>query len=747
VRACSSLAVALLVPSVALAAPPTSDDTPHVAATVVIDLAPVSGVPAWFASSFEQTITRELAGFERLGTIAKQDVALGACGAERECRLRTYRGAGVDIVLFGSVTDDAIEYELFQTWTPARLDAGTIAIGRGQSLVALEHATRDAFHVVLKHGGLLEQKPYLVDRDPTTASTAGAAWSARALQILGAVLALLVLPFALALLGGEAPATIVAMRSARRVLLVIAAGSAAVAALDPRTIGELVAAWAPLVAGIGGLGWGAFLVFVVRTAFPPLDGLERVPQRELGRFLSTWCVAAIERLAVLALVNAPLVALVAWLGASLAIEPQWIYLVLAPAVVWLARLWFAAWVECLAARLDRRIVEGPASRDAPWSREITDYLMGYVRRTGWDLDPRLLAQVVFLPGKQIDERSESRGRGPAGSAGGEGARPLSIDGVVSYGGGATHARIVIDRELLVMAMGPLLEDKLDEKPALWPDWTLARIGPSPGTRAPRAELPPHDHRARKQRTSYPGAQRKPLGQAATLLGHVTPAPGQLVPLISDSPQDLAIVRDLLSEHYPWFAPDPDEEYDATDPTDKDLLFGALARELGAVRRNETQLHTLQLALGRRVARLTSRVRARLGDSYAALNFARHHLIQYLYYSWTRNPEALTARARPARLHEVSTRILAEVSDPHAKPPRAIRARLTWLSQFFAEPIVDRRSVLAGRVMVGAVIAALLVAAGFAVKRSIAYRATYSERMNAQQRDVKKGPVDGEAKTR
>jgi hypothetical protein len=721
VRACSSLAVALLVPSVALAAPPTSDDAPHVAANVVIDLAPAPGVPAWFASSFEQTITRELASFERLGTVAKQDVALDACGADRECRLHTYREASVDIVLFGSVTDDAIEYELFQTWTPARLDAGTIAI-RHQSPVALEHATRDAFHVVLKHGGLLEQKPYLVERDPTTASTADAAWSARALEIVLAVLGLLALPFALALLGGEAPANIVAMRSARRVLLVIAAGFSAIVALDPRTIGELVTAWAPLIAGIGGLGWGAFLVFVVRTAFPPLDGLERVPQRELGRFLSTWCLAAIERLAVLALVNAPFVVLVAWLGASLAIEPQWVYLVLAPAVVWLARLWFSSWVECLAARLDRRIVEGPASRDAPWSREISDYLMGYVRRTGWDLDPRLLAQVVFLPGKQIDD-------------------------VVSYGGGATHVRIVIDRELLVMAMGPLLDDKPDEKPALWPDWTIARIGPNPGGRSPRAELSPHDFRGRKQRTSYPGAQRKPLGQAATLLGHVTPAPGQLVPLISDSPQDLAIVRDLLSEHYPWFAPDPDEEYDATDPTDKDLLFGALARELGAVRRNETQLNALRLALGRRVARLTSRVRTRLADSYAALNFARHHLIQYLYYCWTRNPDALTARARPARLHEVSTRILAEVSDPNAKPPRAIRARLTWLSQFFAEPIVDRRGVVAGRVMVGAVIAALLVAAGFAVKRSIAYRATYTERMNAQERDVKKGPVDGEAKTR
>jgi hypothetical protein len=719
VRAGSSLAVALLVPCVALAAP-ASDDAPHVAANVVIDLAPVPGVPAWFASAFEQTVARELAGFERLGTVAKQDVALDACGADRACRLRTYRGAGVDIVLFGSVTDDTIEYELFQTWTPARLATGTISIGRHQSLTALEHATRDALHVVLKHGGLLDQKPYLAEREPAAASAAGAGWSPHARNLLLAVLALLVLPFALALLAGQGARTLVAMRSARRVALVLAAGIAAVVALDPRTIGELITAWAPLVAGIGGLGWGAFLVVVMRTAFPPLDGLERVPQRELGRFLSTWCLAALERLALVAAGNAPLVVLVAWLGASLAIAPQWIYLVLAPAVVWLARLWFASWVECLAARLDRRIVEGPASPDNPWSREITEYLMGYVRRTGWDLDPRLLASVVLLPGKQPD-------------------------GVVSYGGGATRVRIVIARDLLVMAMGPLLDDKPDARPARWPDWTIARIGPDPDARPPGAAPSPHDFRGRKQRPSYPGAQRKPLGQAATLLGHVMPAPGQLVPLISDSPQDLAIVRELLSEHYPWFAPDPDEEHDATDPTDKDLLFGALVHELGAVRRNETQLATLRLALGRRVARLQLRVRVRLADSYAALNFARHHLIQYLYYSWTGDGDALTARARPARLHEVSTRILARLSEPGAKPPRAIRARLTWLSQFFAEPIVDRRGVIAGRVVVGAVIAALLVAAGVAVMRSTAYHPSYVERIRAQQRDLQKGQVDGETK--
>ena len=87
-RACSWLVVAVLVPSVALASEPASDEESHVAANIVVDLAPAPGVPAWFASSFEQTITRELAGFERLGTIAKQDVALQACGDDSACRLQ-----------------------------------------------------------------------------------------------------------------------------------------------------------------------------------------------------------------------------------------------------------------------------------------------------------------------------------------------------------------------------------------------------------------------------------------------------------------------------------------------------------------------------------------------------------------------------------------------------------------------------------------------------------------------------------
>jgi hypothetical protein len=732
VRACWSLAVAVLVPVAALASPP-----PGSAASVVIDLEPAPGVPAWFASSFERTITRELAGFERLTTVVKQDVAAGACGADRDCRVRAYRDAGIDIVLFGDVGDDAIAYELYQTWTPARLDTGEIDIGRDHSLVALEHATRRAFHVVLKHGGLLDQRPYA--DVPSSAPFAGAAggarvasapaptahtsWNGKHIGLVLALFALLALPFGLALLGGESPATIARMRTARRAGCVIAALALAAAALDPRRIGDALAAAPWLFAGIGGLGWGAFLVSMVRAVLPPLDGLERVRHGELTRILATFCLAAIERLVTLAALYAPIVWLAAWLGTELAIPERWGYILLAPAVVWLARLWFAMWVECIAARLDRKLVEGSPTHDNPWSREIGNYLMGYVRRTGWDVEPELLATVMFLPGKRVD-------------------------GVACYGGGATRARIVIERELLVTAMGPLLELEPDQEPALWPDWTSALVGPRSQRRQPATPPSLHDFRGHKQRTIYPGMQRRPLGQAATLLGYTTPSPGQLVPLISDNPQDLAIVRELLSEHYPWFAPDPDEEFDATDPTDKDLLFGALVHALGVVRRNDSQLSTLGLALGQRARRWATRLsspwRARLADSYAALNFARNHLIQYLHYMCTGQSDLLTARARPAELDDASQRALRSLG---RDAPRDIRVRLTWLSQFFPEPIVDRRGDIASRVAAGAGIAALLAAIGFAVMRSIDYHPIYVDRMHDQERSLQKGSSDVEVRER
>ncbi|HEY0993849.1 MAG TPA: FHA domain-containing protein [Kofleriaceae bacterium] len=53
----------------------------------------------------------------------------------------------------------------------------------------------------------------------------------------------------------------------------------------------------------------------------------------------------------------------------------------------------------------------------------------------------------------IDERSESGGRGPAGSAGGEGARPLSIDDLERVDEARLHGRVSAERT--EMAIYPL----------------------------------------------------------------------------------------------------------------------------------------------------------------------------------------------------------------------------------------------------------------------------------------------------
>ena len=702
------LATAVVVLAITVA-PASSDDSSlrdsRTLASVAVDLTAEPGTRPWLASAFEHNITRELSGFERITPIqpfAKAGFGTRDCGPDRSCRLRLYAKANVDIVLFGRVTDDEIRYELYQTWTPARLATGAILIGRDQTAIGLKHAVRDAFHPLLKHGGLLDQRPYMYGAKRAAAS----GWIAFPWLVVLGALAVLALPLAAAAVRMRSVRRVARLRSARRaaaiaLCLIAVAGSSAV--ID---VAEIVRSAPALFAGIAGLAWGALVIAAGRSLFPPINGLTRIAHDDVGRIVSTWCLVVVQRLTLMLAVYAPFGVLAIWLGERLGTPDLWTLGLVAPAVAVFARVWLSSWVEAIAAVLDDKLVDGAASAANPWSREVADYLMGYVRRTGWDIDPRLLARVVFLPGK-------------------------NVDGVISYGGGVTHARIVIDRRLLEMAMGELVEIKPADKPALWPDWTIATVQPRAASHGRRA-VAAASYRGRKPRAASHAIVRKPLGQAATLLGHVVPAPGERVPLISDNPQDLAVVRALLSEHYPWDAPDPDEEFDATDPTDQDLLFGALVRELGVVERQGCQLQTVKLVLGQRFAALASRYPSRLADAYPALNFARHHFIQYLYYLWSRDPALLTARARADRLHDTSLNIFLRVREP-ASGAGALRRRLIWLSWFFAEPIVDPRETWMRRLVRSAVLVVAVAAAGALVKRSVDYHATYAARIEAQER--------------
>lgn len=676
------------------------------AATVVVDLEADPATHPWVALAFQHSIARELSGFERLAPVERDDFRTRDCGSDRSCRVRVYREAHVDIVLFGRVSDDAVAYELYQTWTPARVEVGEIAIGRDQTPIGLKHEIRAAFHAVLKHGGLLDQRPYMYGAQRDAASRWFAVTPA---LVLGALLAM-ALPFAVLLLWTRSLRAVARLRSARRAALLAAALVGIAVGSTRADLAAQVAAWPWGFAGLGGLGWGVLLVGWGKRLFPPLGGLARIAHSDVGRIVRTWCLVVAQRVALLVAVYAPLMAGAIRVGDALALPALWTLALIAPGIALFARLWFASWVDCIAAILDDKLVDGAATAANPWSREITDYLMGYVRRTGWDLDPHVLARVVFLPGD-------------------------GIDGAIAYGGGPTHARIVVDKRLLELVMGELVEIKPAEKPALWPDWTIGTVVPQPSVIARRGTTVATYH-GRKPHAASHARARRALGQAATLLGYVMPAPGELVPLISDNPQDLAVVRSLLSEHYAWDAPDPDEEFDATDPTDKDLLFGALVRELGVVEREDCQLETIKLAFGQRLAGIMARPASRIADAYAALNFARHHVVQYLYYLWSGDREQLTQRARADRLADMSQKLLARVRDlpdlSRGSRSRSLRRRLVWLSWFFPDPIIDRREIWLRRALVAGALIAAFAGGGVLIKHSIDYHTTYTERIAGQE---------------
>jgi hypothetical protein len=67
-----------------------------------------------------------------------------------------------------------------------------------------------------------------------------------------------------------------------------------------------------------------------------------------------------------------------------------------------------------------------------------------------------------------------------------------------------------------------------------------------------------------------------------------------------------------------------------------------------------------------------------------------------------------------------------------------------MSRFFAEPVADPRAVTIRRLTTAAVIVALLGAVGIAVKRAFDYHGVYTQRIEAQERELAKGS-NGEVK--
>jgi hypothetical protein len=621
------------------------------------------GVPDWHASAMARTLDADL-----------EDADNG-------------------VIVRGTVSTDRLRYSILieNVPHPGELDL------RGLDRRALAAAIEDAIGRARLIGHETLTRPADL---PVPSPGVGTA------ALFALVVGLLVAPFAfgaLVLGVGVAP-----LRSARRTAVAIAAIAVAAAAVFGA--GDYLAgtSWAVLVAG--GVAWGWFVAVTLPVICPPLPGLANVEHAELGRVLRAWAWLAVERTVVVAAAYAPFA--VALLGVAVALDLSAVVAigVIAPLVGLVVRLAARSWVDVVAAHLDRQLVDEArrpdersesqheaASRsndgDAAWDAAVRGYVMGYVRRAGWAADERLLDGVQFLPGK-----------------------PGAVDDVATYGGGLGPSRVVIDRGLLERALAPYGRPHDYAAPRVstlhWTQWNAGLIVPT----EIGAIVATSEQRQPRQTADEGGeADHAPLGEPPTLAGVIEPT-------VFYGSQVYRPHEDPL-----WLDWDPGEEHDGTDAGDRDFLFGLVIHELGKIRRHEDRAATIELALRRRFAKLPRMRRPALADVHAALNYARHHLVQYLAWRAWRSDDVLTARAYAPELERQSRTILRRL-DADTKGDADARRRLGYLAGFLREPVSRPRARTWRRVAIAGAIAAGVAGVAVAVARAIDYHATYVARL-------------------
>ena len=480
--------------------------------------------------------------------------------------------------------------------------------------------------------------------------------------------------------------------------------------------------------------------------------------------IGAWFHVVGKRIFLLFIFLYPFVNVFMWVQDELVVHKQFVLMFWAPVLGLLLRYWFLCFVETFSFYLDRKLVEGDATKKNPWHRDIRKYVFGYIKRLGWEISEEEIDQILFLPGNQ--------------------------PGVHCYGGGLTHPRIVIDRRLLHFAIGAPEEVPAASAFIPWKEWysgllvAHSQANPPPikeglfkrlGKAQKKLVSRMGKRGSKKTDQTDPGIQRRRsagsrnLGFAATPLGYVSPfPPGELVPLIADDTEDFGVVRQLLAEHYAWFEGDPDDESDDTDPTDKDFLFGTLVREIGLIQRKDHELATLTWSVHQRAQaswefmkgahakiialyeRWFSRYPCLLADAYVALNLARNHLIQYLYLVGWKDQELITARADSDKLHQVSKQVFDFVKDHQTKDKdlklsrASIPNRLVWLSQFFESSLQERKRT-GLRILTGTAVTLLTCGIlALLVKQAIDYHPIYEDRMLKMLQELEKEEEDSKA---
>ncbi|HTR54817.1 MAG TPA: hypothetical protein VMJ10_29210, partial [Kofleriaceae bacterium] len=342
-----------------------------------------------------------------------------------------------------------------------------------------------------------------------------------------------------------------------------------------------------------------------------------------------------------------------------------------PIALLVARLCVRCAVAVGAAALDARLIDRTADVEA-WHAAARAYVVGYLRRAGLPVDVDLLARVQLVPARCAQ--------------------------VVAYGGGLAPSRIAIPRRMLELALAPAGRPHDYAAPRVstlhWTQWNAGLVVPTE-TGAVIATREQRQPRALPDEGEH---ERQLFGEPPTLAGTIEPSD-------LDARKTYRPHEDRI-----WLDWDPGEEYDGTDPGDRDFLFGAIVHALCAIQRHDDRLATFVL-----LAHKQPRASA-LSDDHAALAGARHHLVQYLGWLLWQREDTLTARAFAPELEAATHALAGTLGGAAAGDPRLVH-RIARL----AEP--DRAPRWRRYALAGALAGAVALAA-FAVVGALRYHAVY-----------------------
>lgn len=713
--------------------------------------------PKWKARAIQEFISLNLAGMDRIRVADSFELKdLNCLELDLDCIMAELRVRGVQIFIRGSLDNQELRIASHETWAGSEIASRTLKLGRGVTLTDFRHRVFRVIRPFTEIGGLLDQHPAPLARAAGPQPEGPPPIDERALWRLAVISVILALLF-------WAPTFVTQARvpGMRRYLTAISLLIPAILFLCVHvklTTGALVPArLSPAVTilkfWLGGAGWASIVVIAHRFAFSGLRGLDRATYFTIFPILRAWFSVSIWKLFVFVVALWPFLAAGLQVAHLLALAQDTSLTLAAPISILLGCLWYLVWIAYLASHLDGEFLLGTPLDRKRWDAEVRKYFSGYLRRLDIHVNERLLKRTLFLPGK--------------------------IETVLSYGGGWTRPRVVVNETLLRLALGPLpIEERLEAGERGFADYVAGTLKPKRRRKAgsvdddegwafiERARDFVSGLRIRKTPTDT--AVRAQAGPAfnlhnANVLGYVIPSTRpETEALAADNREDLDALGELLTAHYAQFAKDGDQEgyeLDDSDPTDRDFLFGALLREQGVLDLRQEILGSFSIAfvhacrhlpmfLGQILSFLKdiygtgfSKYPDLLADSYAALNSGRHHLTQHIYFQLTGYERMLTTRGDETLLYATSTTIFSEVgaispTKEDALPLRStLRNRLIWLSEFFYRPLPHESSAWLRQLSMGALLITVLIVVHHFVHESIEYDHVYTARMEEARRKI------------